>query len=227
MALQTTFGRAMAGAAPGTPGPEFGFRESYLNDEGAAINAGIAVCLKSEGKCENVDSAADVIAGIVLNVAVQDVDGLENDEYAPDGAMVTVQSEGPAYVWCEQSVTPLDPVYVRHTVTTTEKLGAFRKDSDSGKARLVPGARFITSGSTTTPPMVWFSKAANSNVAPSAALADLTFGTNITAATANGALTDSSATNPTDAQFNELAKEVGTRLNAFGAVLRAHGFLLP
>jgi len=60
-----------------------------------------------------------------------------------------------------------------------------------------------------------------------AALADLTFGTNIAAATANGALTDSSGTNPTEAQFNELAKELGTRLNAICAVLRTVGILTP
>lgn len=54
-------------------------------------------------------------------------------------------------------------------------------------------------------------------------LAKLTFGTNIAAATANGALTDSSATNPTEAQFNELAKELGTKINAIIDALRAAG----
>lgn len=58
---------------------------------------------------------------------------------------------------------------------------------------------------------------------PQAAIASLTFGTNITAATANGALTDSSATNPTEAQFNELAKELGTKINDILAALRAAG----
>lgn len=59
----------------------------------------------------------------------------------------------------------------------------------------------------------------------SAAVADLTFGTNITAVTANGALIDSSATNPTEAQYNDLAKEVGVKINAILAVLRTHGLL--
>lgn len=53
----------------------------------------------------------------------------------------------------------------------------------------------------------------------------LTFGTNITAATANGALTDSSGTNPTEAQFNELAKELGTKVNAIIAALVAAGII--
>lgn len=59
------------------------------------------------------------------------------------------------------------------------------------------------------------------------AIADLTFGTNITAATANGALTDSSATNPTEAQFNELAKELGVKVNAILAALRTTGVIAP
>jgi len=58
---------------------------------------------------------------------------------------------------------------------------------------------------------------------PQANIPALTFGTNITAATANGALTDSSGTNPTEAQFNELAKELGTKINAIIAALEAAG----
>lgn len=60
-----------------------------------------------------------------------------------------------------------------------------------------------------------------------AAIADLTMGTNITAATANGSLTDSSGTNPTEDQFNELAKELGTKVNAILAALRIAGILTP
>jgi predicted RecA/RadA family phage recombinase len=60
---------------------------------------------------------------------------------------------------------------------------------------------------------------------PQAAVASFTFGTNITAATANNALTDSSATNPTEAQFNELAKEVGTKVNDILVRLRAAGII--
>lgn len=62
---------------------------------------------------------------------------------------------------------------------------------------------------------------------PQAAEADLTFGTNIAAATANGALVDSSVTNPSDAQFNELAKELGTKINSILAKLRIAGIILP
>jgi predicted RecA/RadA family phage recombinase len=60
---------------------------------------------------------------------------------------------------------------------------------------------------------------------PQAAIASFTFGANITAATANNALTDSSATNPTEAQFNELAKEVGVKVNDILVALRAAGII--
>lgn len=60
---------------------------------------------------------------------------------------------------------------------------------------------------------------------PQTAIASFTMGTNITAATANNALTDSSGTNPTEAQFNELAKEVGTKVNDILAALRAAGII--
>ncbi len=60
---------------------------------------------------------------------------------------------------------------------------------------------------------------------PQTAIASFTMGANITAATANNALTDSSATNPTEAQFNELAKELGTKVNDILVALRAAGIL--
>jgi len=44
--------------------------------------------------------------------------------------------------------------------------------------------------------------------------ADLTMGTNITAATANGSLEDSAATNPSDTNFNNNMKEIATKINA-------------
>lgn len=88
-------------------------------------------------------------------------------------------------------------------------IGAALEDADNpsstGVVLLVPGLALLEGAQT--------------------AIADLTFGTNIAAATANGSLTDSSATNPTDAQFNELAKELGTKVNGILAVLRSAGVL--
>jgi predicted RecA/RadA family phage recombinase len=58
-----------------------------------------------------------------------------------------------------------------------------------------------------------------------AAIADLTMGTNITAATANGSLEDSAATNPSDTNFNNNMKELGAKVNAILAALRTAGIV--
>lgn len=58
-----------------------------------------------------------------------------------------------------------------------------------------------------------------------AAITALTFGTNVTAATANGSLEDSAATNPSDTNFNNNMKELGTKVNAIIAALQAVGIL--
>ena len=58
-----------------------------------------------------------------------------------------------------------------------------------------------------------------------ATIAALTMGTNITAATANGALVDSSATNPSDAQFNENCKELAVKVNEIIAALKTAGVI--
>lgn len=160
---QTTYSRAFSGSSPGTPGDSnFGQRASFLNDQGADVPVGIAVALKSEGKADLPSAAGDEIAGIVMNDFARDPKSLTGDNGIKAGDMMSVLEEGAAYVHCEQSVTPLDPVYVRITSDgdSNTQLGKFRKDADSGRARLVKGARFISSGSSSTPPIVHFSRAA-------------------------------------------------------------------
>lgn len=58
-----------------------------------------------------------------------------------------------------------------------------------------------------------------------AAEASFTFGTNVTAATADSVLTDSAAVNPTAAQFDTLSKDLGTKINSILTKLRAHGII--
>lgn len=60
---------------------------------------------------------------------------------------------------------------------------------------------------------------------PQATIAALTFGTAVAAATANGVLVDSASTNPSDAQFNETSKELGTKINDIIAALKAAGII--
>lgn len=60
---------------------------------------------------------------------------------------------------------------------------------------------------------------------PQTAIADFTMDAGITAATANGALVGSAGANPSQAEFNELAKELATKTNAILAALRAAGII--
>lgn len=60
---------------------------------------------------------------------------------------------------------------------------------------------------------------------PSAAIADFTMDAGITAATANSALVGSAGANPSQAEFNELAKEMATKTNAILAALRSAGII--
>lgn len=98
-----------------------------------------------------------------------------------------------------------------------------RCDSDGTVGMLIGVATAVAANPSSTGYVKLNEAVPEDSEGPQAAIPDLTFGTNIAAATANGALTDSSATNPSDAQFNELAKELGTKINAILAVMRIRG----
>lgn len=229
MAFQTSYDRTPGKPFSGTPGDTGPKRDgSYLNTEGSDIPAGIAVTLKSEGEIELFDASTDTIAGIVLNTFARDPNDLTGSAAVKDDDMCNVRELGAVYVAVEETVTVGEPVYCRHTSDggSNTQLGKFRNDSDSGRARLVAGARWLQGGTTTSPALLHFNADVESGVASSAAVADLTMGTNVTAATANGSLEDSSATNPTEAQFNNNMKELGTKINAILAALRLAGIVV-
>jgi predicted RecA/RadA family phage recombinase len=101
----------------------------------------------------------------------------------------------------------------------------FKATTDSAAGRLIGVATEAAANPSSTGRVKLLGNASATAEGPQAAIASLTFGTNITAATANDALTDSSATNPTEAQFNELAKELGTKVNAILTALRSAGII--
>lgn len=101
----------------------------------------------------------------------------------------------------------------------------FVATTDSAAGQLIGTATEVADNPSSTGRVKLLGNAPSAAEGAQAAIADLTFGTNITAATANGSLTDSSATNPTEAQFNELAKELGVKVNAILAALRSAGII--
>jgi predicted RecA/RadA family phage recombinase len=102
-------------------------------------------------------------------------------------------------------------------------VGTSKCDTDGTTGPLIGVATEVAANPTATGVVRLNGVAPDVAEGPQATIAALTFGTNIAAATANGALADSSATNPTEAQFNELAKELGTKINDIIAALKAAG----
>jgi hypothetical protein len=167
---QTSYTRNFAGPVGGSPAAS-GFRhlESMLNDSGAEMEFGIGVALKSAAKITRMAANGDKVEGIVLATEARDNDNLAATGVTAikDKKMANVLQEGPVYVHAEHAVIPTDSVYCRHTSDggANTVTGKFRKDSDSGRAVLVPGARWLIGGDSTTPPLLWFSRAAQAAVA--------------------------------------------------------------
>ncbi len=169
MAQQTTYSRSYSGALAGQVGDSgYNRKEAFLNAEGAAIPAGIAVQQHSttEGSADEFDTNTHAIIGIsVLSAAKSPgtpASPLSGEKVISDGAEFDVLTEGAIFVACEETVTVTDSVYARCTSDSGDntQLGRFRNDSDSGKCRLVKGARFLTGGTTTSPALLYFSAAA-------------------------------------------------------------------
>lgn len=152
------------------------------------------------------------VGDAIFGVAVNDAESGDSVELKTEGVFELVKDAGTAW-------TAGDLVYWDDS--------AKECDVDSSAGILVGYAVEDVGSSAVLGKVKLCGRASGTLIAPQTAEADLTFGTNITAATANGALTDSSATNPTDAQFNELAKELGVKINNILAKLRLAGIIAP
>ena len=103
--------------------------------------------------------------------------------------------------------------------------GNARADSDSTVGALIGVAAAVAANPSGTGDVRLNGGAPATAEGPQAAITDLTLGTNVTAATANGSLEDSAATNPSDTNFNNNMKELGVKLNAVLAALRSAGII--
>lgn len=97
-----------------------------------------------------IDAAGDRVIGCLVRTHRVDTIGIETRSYpVQEKAIIDILTRGGIFVVVEEAVTPDDPVYVRFAngiadVTKVQK-GACRKSSDSNTARLVRGARFLSS----------------------------------------------------------------------------------
>lgn len=101
----------------------------------------------SQATATTVASSNDKFVGI--SVATQAIEqNLAGDAFYAEKSAVSVLTRGRIYVLAEQDVAVGDPVYLRHTANGAGKdKGQFRKDSDTNKAYLLAGARFIRGAS--------------------------------------------------------------------------------
>lgn len=144
---------------------------SARNEELAAIPFGIAV-KKGTGDADvKLPAAAtDEIAGIVAHSHAHD--SFANGVAAgvePKGS-VNLLVSGLATVQVEQAVTAADPVFVRFAngIADNTKIqkGAFRKDADTNTAKLLKGARFLTSAAANGFAVVQFDALAQKAIDP-------------------------------------------------------------
>lgn len=157
-----------------------------------------------------VASGAGALVGSIFGVALSAVAESAEGEFQTEGVFELAKTS--AQAWTQGQKIYWD---------NTNK----RCDSD-GTVGLLIGVALVAADNPSSTGIVRLNGVAPAaSEGPQAAIASLTFGTNITAATANGALADSSATNPTEGQFNELAKELGTKINDILAALRAAGII--
>ncbi len=124
---------------------------SIFSDEDLAFGRFMA-STATESKVAAPTQATDITApgawaGILM--ATQDLES-KRDGLAPNVSANTPGNSvkrGRIWVHVEQAVALTDPVYVRYTVNGNTFLGDFRKDADTGKAAILPGAKWLTTTS--------------------------------------------------------------------------------
>lgn len=165
---QTTYNRSFSRALNGTPYDTDDLRsDARINGESSAIPAGIAVAehASTEGKASVLAAATDKVAGISINSFARDPDDLSGAQAIKASAGFNMLTRGALWVTTEQTVTLADPVYVRHTSDggSNTQPGTFRKDADSGKARLLRGARWLKGASAGEVAALYFDAAAEAS----------------------------------------------------------------
>lgn len=161
MSVQTSYARTPGQPFSGTPGDTGPKKDvSYLNDSGSDLPAGIAVNIKAEGKVDQFNGNGDSVAGVILNTFARDPNDLTGTNAIKAGDMANVREYGPVYVAVEETIAVGDPVFCRFTSDggSNTTLGKFRKSADSGRARLLRGARWLAGGSTTSPALLQFNR---------------------------------------------------------------------
>lgn len=133
---------------------------SRLSESATRLPYGIAVKMgadKDNGFLPLAGSGDEVL-GILGHAHFLNTKGIA-EQTQPIGQKdaVNVVAMGVVNVLVEEAVAPGDPVYVRYTATSPNpQVGSFRKSADTGKAKLLRGARYLTTAGAGGFAQVWF-----------------------------------------------------------------------
>lgn len=97
----------------------------------------------SDNQCLIVSDETDSILGVTIHTTAWTENSSDEHLYE-QYREANIMDFGECYVYTEQSVVPGDPVFFRHTATTSplDVVGRFRKDDGSGLATRIKGATF-------------------------------------------------------------------------------------
>lgn len=137
--------------------------ETYLNDSGAQLPAGIAVVLSATDKVTLMDATGDQIAGFVLNQVARNPDSLTGTNAIQIGDDLDVVAEGAVWALAEEAMAVTDKVYVRFDAGTGTQMGAIRNDADTATCRRLSGARVLRACSAAGPCLIYFSAAVDAS----------------------------------------------------------------
>ncbi len=145
-ATQTTFDVAFYQGQEGdlydAATAEDGLEDSFAAQVAVPFGRGIVTAAATPNECALPTDAGT--AARFAGVSVRDNQVATYSGGYPIGVQVRALRFGRIWVKAEAAVADLAPVYVRFTESATGAAdqGKFRGDTDSGKALLVPGARF-------------------------------------------------------------------------------------
>jgi len=119
---------------------------SRANEESSNVPFGLAVIPGTDGFEQFLlpSATGQVCLGVLAhahNREDPEADGLN------EGEVGDVLKRGRIWVVTEEAVDVDSDVYFRHTVNTTEQIGAFRTDADTDKADQITNARWVAATS--------------------------------------------------------------------------------
>ena len=112
--------------------------------ETTEVDFGLAVVRgTADDQCILPSATGQFFVGITVRTIAGTADTAGDRKYQPNES-ANLLDEGVIYAICEDGCIPGDDVFFRHTVNTTEVIGALRTDLDTDKADQIANAVWVT-----------------------------------------------------------------------------------